>query len=56
MARLFVFVVIREIFSQCYLAARKNRKMVAWCAGESPSRVTFKRRKVMKKNSSVVLG
>ena len=39
-----------------WLEARKNRKMVAWYAGESPSRVTFKGRKVMKKNSSVVLG
>ena len=35
MARLFVFIVILVIFSQCYLAG-------------SPSRVTFKRRKVMR--------
>ena len=38
-----------------WLEAQKNRKMVALYAGESPSRVTFKGRKVMKKNSSVVL-
>ena len=58
MARLFVFIVILVIFflNVTWLEARKNRKMVAWYAGESPSRVTFKRRKVMKKNSSVVLG
>ena len=57
MARLFVFIVILVIFSQCYLAGGATKsKMVAWYAGESPSRVTFKRRKVMKKNSGVVLG
>ena len=59
MARPFVFVVILVIFfflNVARLEGRKNRKMVAWYAGESPSRVTFKRRKVMKKNSSVVLG
>ena len=58
MARLFVFIVILVIFSQCYLAgsAKKIEKWLHGIREKVPSRVTFKGRKVMKNNSSVVLG
>ena len=58
MARLFVFIVILVIFPQCYLAgsAKKIEKWLHGIREKVPSRVTFKGRKVMKNNSSVVLG
>ena len=50
MARLFVFIVILVIFSQCYLAgSEKNRKMVAWYPGESPQPRYFQRAKSYEK-------
>ena len=44
MARLFVFIVIPVIFSQCYLAgsAKKIEKWLHGIREKVPSRVTFK--------------